>query len=248
MNEITPPDYSKYNQENYTKRIRTPSSSRDFFEKCINPIVTEVINKNEKAILLNIGIGPGHEFNHPKIKENPNLKVIGVDIDQATLINHTRSRLPQALLVAANTKNSPFQKEFADCGVVINALMYNPKEVLQMLFESLKPDGKAILNDTIFERIKEERKASQLASGCKNFPVEINFENETVNFTAIDYTNHERAETRNLGTQIYPTTQNDAEKMFTSSGFEIIKLERIPYEKDGETGKTTVFVVQKPKS
>ncbi|MFA6458757.1 MAG: class I SAM-dependent methyltransferase [Patescibacteria group bacterium] len=248
MSKLTPPNYSEYNPKNYQEKIHTPSSSREFFTEHLNPVIAEALGKNQPVTVLNIGIGPGHEFDHSEIKENPDLKVIGVDIDHVTLREHTRKRLPQSLLVAADIRHSPFdeKKEFADCGVVTNALMFNPKEVLEMLFASLKPDGKAVLNNSIFELIKPARKARQLAKGCQNFSVPINFGAEVVNFTAIDYSNYQQAEYRKLGTQIYPSTLADAKKMLTLSGFQILDCKQFEYQKNNKSAETTVFLVQKP--
>ncbi len=108
--KLKEPNYAKIQPEEYCERVRSSSQEKALFNEIIKPLVDETISnlsEEKKATMIALGIGYGYEINHSELQENPNLRLVGLDISDKMLAGETRDELTGKFCVCADNANLP---------------------------------------------------------------------------------------------------------------------------------------------
>ncbi|MFH0834417.1 MAG: methyltransferase domain-containing protein [Patescibacteria group bacterium] len=268
MVELNKPNYGGIEPPEYEKRIKSPSQERVLFEQLVGPLVEECLAANlgdEKIKLLALGLGYGYELDHPEIKNNPRIQIIGLDISKEMLNEGMRARLADALnqpfLICADNEKLPLRSEIADCALAVNNMIYKPWYVLRSLHRLLKPGAKCIVNPSIFS---EKRRERILKSGCQLRPTRLVIDadgqerydtdadpiqpHDQAQFTmqVVDHRNYIHEKIRACADQVVFSNRAEAEHMITLAGFEIAAKKVITYQKGQREYKSHFYILRKP--
>ncbi len=234
----------------YDHSINTPSKSSAYYGEFHAPVI-EVAKKyslDGKVTILGIACGPGNEFEF--MQDDPSLRIIGFDID-SELIQQAKSKFVKKSarfdFFVGDTRQSTFAKDIADVAVAVNALIYNPGEVLDTAQYSLKPGGKLVVNARIFGN--EHNKPfyeTQTERGATLEDGEIDVNGEKFKLKVVNYATHTRLP--QLGKQVYFTSEEDIERFIAAKGFKIDKHGKFHFASvDNDDNEVEVYILEKPK-
>lgn len=189
MAEGIKPNYDALSPAAYTSRINTPAKNPLYHHQFHHPLVEEARRSSSTPTIVDVASGHADELS-PIVEEDPNVRLVAVDLARNTLVNSTRGRIrartlltlspssqgsseelsdgfseiivvtPEDLqreliralargnvLVAADVRNMTTLKPgFADAGIALNAMVYEPLAMLKALRACLKPGAPASVN------------------------------------------------------------------------------------------------------
>jgi SAM-dependent methyltransferase len=263
MDDISP---KPLNETEYTDRINSPSKSVKYFKQFHKPLIEEARvrgSQDEATTLLDLACGHGHELD-PIIAAFPDVKIVGVDIAEATLISSTRERLgavlltpnayqkslekPPVVLMVADVADEPVPENTVDVGIMVNAVIYKPEKMLATMLTALKPSAKCVVNFRNFSNIYNKPFYDYyLKDGAEIHNQELSVGSETFSLKVLDYNKCRDETIRRLDRQIYFQSTADIERLIRTVGFEIITQEpfhfRSPVNPDNEIN---VYTLKKP--
>lgn len=232
----------------YDNNINTPSKSLAYYSEFHAPVIEEAKKHSPdgKVTLLGIACGPGNEFEF--MAGDPNLRIIGFDIDPK-LIQQARSKFVETKaefeFLVGDTRHPPFEKDIADVAVAVNAIIYNPSEVLDTALYCLKPGGKLIVNVRIFGN--EHNKPfydTQLLRGATVEDEELDVNGEKFYLKVVNYATH--GSLPQLGRQVYFTSEQDIERFIAAKGFVIDKHGKFHFASpDNPDNEVEVYTLEK---
>lgn len=234
----------------YDENINTPSKSPAYYSEFHAPVIEEAKKHSPdgKITILSIACGPGNEFEF--MAGDSNLRIIGFDIDPE-LIQQARSKFvgtdAKFDFFIGDTRHPPFQKEVADVAVAVNALIYNPGELLDTASFGLKPGGKLIVNARIFgNEYNSPFYDTQVERGATLEDEELDVNGEKFTLKVVNYATH--TSLPQLGRQAYFTSEEDIGRFIAAKGFTMVKHDKFHYQSpDNDDNEIEVYTLQKPK-
>ena len=234
----------------YDARINTPSKSPAYYKAFHAPVIEEAKahSSDGKVTILGLACGPGNEFEF--MQDDPDLRIIGFDIDPG-LIQQARSKFIGTAarfdFFVGDTRHPPYAEGVADVAVAVNALIYNPGELLDAALYGLKPGGKLVANARIFGN--EHNKPfydTQLERGATLEDEEIDVNGEKFQFKVVNYATHKLLP--QLGRQVYFTSEGDIERFMVAKGFIVSKHDKFHFPSpDNPDNEIEVYTLEKPK-
>lgn len=251
MTESTEPQFGEVFGENgdYDTRINTPSKNPAYYREFHAPVIEKAKKHSPdgKITLLGIACGPGNEFEF--MQDDPYLRIIGFDIDPA-LIQQARSKFvgtdARFDFLVGDTRKPPLKKGIADVAVAVNALIYNPSELLDAARYGLKPGGKLVVNARIFgNEYNKPFYDTQLERGATLEEEEIDINGEKFHLKVVNYATHKLLP--QLGRQAYFISEADLERFMAAKGFIVSKHDKFHFASpDNPDNEVEVYTLQKP--
>lgn len=242
-------NFGGLNEEEYTSRINTPSKSSLYFEKFHKPLVNRAKGRNDgKPIsLVDIACGYAHELDF--IKGDLGVNLLGVDISDKVLVE-ARKRLPQAKFFTYDVRRCslPYDRASIDAAIAVNAVVYCPDDMLGVIFESLKPNGEAVVNFKNFSNpYNRPFYEFYVADGGVISDQELKIGDEKFALKVLDYQNCREEKVRLLDRQVYFQSTADICRFIMVMGFEVVSHQtfhfRSPANPDNEMD---VYTIKKP--
>lgn len=138
--------YANMSAADYAQRINTPAGIPDYYEQFHAPVLdhARAHSDGQPITVLDIACGPGFELDF--FREDPDVRIIATDISPDILPSVKKRLGEEALVFAADSSYSALRPEVADAGMVVNAMVYVPADMLRSMFDALKPGGRCAVN------------------------------------------------------------------------------------------------------
>lgn len=234
----------------YDAIINTPSKNPAYFHKFHAPVIDEakIHSHNGKVTVLGIASGPGNEFEF--MKDDPNLQVIGFDLDPKFISQaHAKFKSSPARLdfFVGDTRKPPFKESIADVAIAVNALIYNPGELLEAAYRGLKPGGKLVVNARIFgNEFNKPFYDTQTERGSTLEDEELEANGKSFKLKVVNYATNKVLP--QLGKQVYFTSEEDLEEFIKAKGFHLDKHDKFHFSSpDNPDNEVEVYTLQKPR-
>jgi trans-aconitate methyltransferase len=209
------PDYGALSGAVYSSKINTPAKSPDYFRRFHLPLIEAARKDNPGGRVVVADIACGHGYELEFLKGIPDVDLVGIDISAKVLQTSTRSRLPDARLIAADVRwiGQSVEEGIADAGIALNAVVYEPTQMLGALMHMLRPGGRCAVNFRIFGNpFNDAFYESYTRQGGRISDVEVVFERggkkETFVLKELDYRECIDPDIRNLDRQVYFTSSD----------------------------------------
>lgn len=236
----------RFGEINYDASINTPSKSLAYFSAFHEPLI-EAAKKltTDQVTILGIACGPGYEFEF--MRDDPRLRIVGFDLDPE-LIKQAEKRFEGSAadvsFFVGDTRKPLLIEETADLAIAVNALIYNPDDLLDTAKKHMKINGKLVLNARIYGNpFNNPFFENQTARGATLEEEVIYVNGEKFTLKAVNYSSH--VSLPQLGRQVYFTSEEDLEKFMRLKGFEISEHEKYHYAStDNPDNEVEVYTLQ----
>lgn len=217
--------FGNMSETEFDKKINTPSSDLEYFNKFHKPLVERAIKRNKEnpINLLDVACGYCHELNF--LKDNEKVILWGLDISDKVL-SVARKNLPRAKLITYDVRKDslPFELGSMDVAIAVNAVVYCPDHMLKTLYDAIKKDGEVALNFRDYKN-PYNRPFYQyyLDDGGEVYDQILKVGNQEFILKVLDYRKYRDKTIRNLDRQAYFQGRNDIERFIRTMGFEIVE-------------------------
>lgn len=239
----------------YAAHINTPAGRVDYYEQFHEPVLAHAreLAGARRPRMLDIACSPGFELDF--IPED--IEVFATDISPDILPEVQRRLGDRAMFFAADASNTALRPGFADAGMMVNAMIYVPGQMLWTMFNALQPGAQCAVN---FRSFNNPNNAvfydHYLERGGILTEADLKVTDDVhLSVVGLDYrgcvTDDEPPKPdeklQRLGTQTYLGSVGDMVTLVTASGFEIVSHE--PYQFPSPVNpcnEVDVFILQKP--
>ncbi len=233
--------------EGYNETINTPSQHPEYYkfhQSIVDEAKARLPNSDEKVTVLNVACGPSNEFKF--LENDPKLRLIGLDIDPTLIKNAKNTYGKNADFVIGDTRHSPIAENSIDAAFAVNAVIYNPDAVLDMLYKALKKGAKCAINFRVYgNKFNEPFYKSHVENGSVLEDEELDVKGEKFNLKIVNYANNKK--TPFLGRQVYFTSEADIKRFIKTKGFIIDKEDKFHFKSpNNPDNEIEVYTLQKP--
>lgn len=223
------PNYGALDEKTYRAKINTPAKNPLYFERFHKPLVDRAASAapGRKAVLVDIACGHALELDF--LKDDSRVSLIGVDADPSSLASASK-RLPGARFIEHDVRNEPplpLPRDFADAGIALNAVVYVPERMLAALKWGLRRGGECAVNFRIYGNPFNRRFYDyyvERGGSIRDEGLFVSAGGRSGHFTlaALDYTQCDDPDIRNLAVQRYFKSKGDVERLIALIGLEIL--------------------------
>ncbi|MBY0110763.1 class I SAM-dependent methyltransferase [Patescibacteria group bacterium] len=248
--------YASMGEQQYAAKINTPAKSPEYFDQFHKPMLERLKQKFGTPIgVLDVACGPAFELEF--FTNDPDVILFASDISP-DILPQVQARLPQAHLFAMDASKSVLADNIVEMGMLVNAMIYVPADMLKTMYGALKPGGEAALNFRVFSNphnkafydyytthggvITEKPYTIETPEGSKTFTVQV------LDYTAcVKDDGTPDTDIRQLGEQMYFENIEDVQALLDASGFEVLEHSLFNFSSPvNPDNQVDVFVLKKP--